>query len=334
MTLNNKNWLKKEVSRLYLSGYSQENIAKEVNISIGMVNALVNEIIESDDTADLQRQIAIVSKKTGVDIKQIAANLRWKNKIKQSSLDDRKIERFIDGMDILFNKYNIAPSTAEKLFFSLIETMLKKNLEPHWLEEEIKLKLTELETITAQIQANDKLLEESNAKLDKEQESLKIRQKDLDQFREVRLYLDLYGHSELSGEFAALARAMVDFKNLKFDPNDIVSKYENMISLSSANEKLDAKLQRSEKVFEAYKRKQEEEEARWKEYYNAFQIFMSLVKDGLKPEDIFNVVHIIKKDFPQNSLTQLVEGIRTYGSISVATWRLERQYEAETEPML
>ena len=260
MTLNNKNWLKNEVLRLYLSGYSQENIAKEVNISIGMVNALVNETIESDDTADLQRQIAIVSKKTGVDIKQIAANLRWKNKIKQSSLDDRKIERFIDAMDILFNKYNIAPSTAEKLFFSLIETMLKKNLEPHRLEEEIKLKLTELETITAQIQANDKLLEESNAKLDKEQASWKIRQKDLEQFREVRLHLDLYGHSELSGEFAALARAMVDFKNLKFDPKDIVSKYENMISLSNANEKLDAKLQRSEKVFESYKRKQEEEE--------------------------------------------------------------------------
>ena len=76
MTLNNKNWLKNEVLRLYLSGYSQENIAKEVNISIGMVNTLVNETIESDDTADLQRQIAIVSKKTGVDIKQIVSNSR------------------------------------------------------------------------------------------------------------------------------------------------------------------------------------------------------------------------------------------------------------------
>jgi transposase-like protein len=76
MTLNNKNWLKNEVLRLYLSGYSQENIAKEVNISISMVNALVNETIESDDTADLQRQIAIVSKKTGVDIKQIVSNSR------------------------------------------------------------------------------------------------------------------------------------------------------------------------------------------------------------------------------------------------------------------
>ena len=76
MTLNNKNCLKNEVLRLYLSGYSQENIAKEVNISIGMVNALVNETIESDDTADLQRQIAIVSKKTGVDIKQIVSNSR------------------------------------------------------------------------------------------------------------------------------------------------------------------------------------------------------------------------------------------------------------------
>ena len=76
MTLNKKNRLKNEVLRLYLSGNSQENIAKEVNLSIGMVNALVNETIESDDTADLQRQIAIVSKKTGVDIKQMVSNSR------------------------------------------------------------------------------------------------------------------------------------------------------------------------------------------------------------------------------------------------------------------
>ncbi|MDW0283439.1 MAG: helix-turn-helix domain-containing protein, partial [Nitrososphaeraceae archaeon] len=83
MTLNNKNWVKNEVLRLYLSGYSQENIAKELNISVGTVNTFVSEIIQSDDTFDLQRQIAIVSKKNGVDIRDIAANLRWKNLIKQ-----------------------------------------------------------------------------------------------------------------------------------------------------------------------------------------------------------------------------------------------------------
>ncbi|MDW0279218.1 MAG: helix-turn-helix domain-containing protein [Nitrososphaeraceae archaeon] len=89
MTLNNKNWVKNEVLRLYLSGYSQENIAKELNISVGTVNTFVSEIIQSDDTFDLQRQIAIVSKKNGVDIRDIVANLRWKNLIKQSSLEER-----------------------------------------------------------------------------------------------------------------------------------------------------------------------------------------------------------------------------------------------------
>lgn len=51
--------------------------------------------MKSDDTIELQRQIAIISKKSGVSIAQIAANMRWKNRIKQIALDDRKIENFL-----------------------------------------------------------------------------------------------------------------------------------------------------------------------------------------------------------------------------------------------
>jgi DNA-binding transcriptional regulator YhcF (GntR family) len=109
MTLINKSWIKNDVLRLWLSGDSQEAIANQLKISVGTVNSLVNEIMKSDDTIDLQRQIAIVVKKDGVKIKHIAANLRWKNLIKQSSLDDRKIEKLLDVMDSLFNKYNISP---------------------------------------------------------------------------------------------------------------------------------------------------------------------------------------------------------------------------------
>ena len=52
MTLINKSWLKSEVLRLWLSGDSQEAIADQLNISVGTVNSLVNEIIKSDDTTD------------------------------------------------------------------------------------------------------------------------------------------------------------------------------------------------------------------------------------------------------------------------------------------
>ena len=131
MTIINKIWLKNEVLRLWLSGDSQQAIANQLNISVGTVNSLVDEIMKSDDTIDLQRQIAIVSKKNGLNIKHIAANLRWKNLIKQSSLDDRKVEKLLDAMDALFNKYSIPPSAAANQFYSIIETMLRENKEPY-----------------------------------------------------------------------------------------------------------------------------------------------------------------------------------------------------------
>ena len=59
MTLINKNRLKSEVLRLWLSGDSQEAIANELKISVGTVNSLVNEIMKSDDTIDLQRQLLL-----------------------------------------------------------------------------------------------------------------------------------------------------------------------------------------------------------------------------------------------------------------------------------
>ena len=94
MALKINSWLKNEVLREYLSGEPQEGIANKLNISVGTVNNIASEFIKSDDTIDLQRQIAIVAKKNGVDVMQIATNLRFKNKIKQSSLDDRKRKNF------------------------------------------------------------------------------------------------------------------------------------------------------------------------------------------------------------------------------------------------
>ena len=100
MTLVNKAWLNQEITRLFLSGESQESIAIQLNISVGTVSNIVNEMIKSDDTIELQRQIAIVAKKKGIKINEIASNLRYKNIIKQSALDDRKIEKFHNALDI------------------------------------------------------------------------------------------------------------------------------------------------------------------------------------------------------------------------------------------
>lgn len=331
MTLINKSWLKSEVLRMYLSGDSQEAIANQLNTSVGTVNSLVNEIMKSDDTIDLQRQIAIVAKKNGVNIMQIAANLRWKNLIKQRSLDDRKAEKLLDVMDALFNKYSIPPPAAANLFFSIIETMLRENKEPHKLEEEIKSKISELREIDNLIETNNKLLEESKATVDEEQKIQKIKQKDLDQFSQISLLLELYEYPELSSEYAAVARAMIDIKKLGYDPKIIVSKYEEFESLVKANQKLKEKYLEAEGMLRHYKHKLHEEKARWKDRDKAFEIFTRLIKDGLKAEDIFMAVNVLKNDFPQSGIKQLIEDIRTYGNIAAAKWKSEREYEAESE---
>jgi len=331
MTLINKSWLKSEVLRLWLSGDSQEAIANQLKISVGTVNSLVNEIMKSDDTIDLQRQIAIVSKKDGVNIKHIGTNLRWKNLIKQSNLDEKKIEKLLDAMGALFNKYSIPPPAAANQFYSIIETMLRENKEPHKLEEEIKSKIIELREIDSQIETSNKLLEETKARVEEEQKRLKIKQKDLDQFQQISQLLELYEYPEFSSEYDAVTRAMIDIKKLGYDPKIIVSKYEEFESLAKANQELEAKLRESERILRHYRRKSDEEEARWKDRGNAFEIFTRLIKDGLKVEDIFMVVNVLKNDFPQSGINQLIDDIRTYGNITAAKWKSKREYEAESE---
>ena len=287
--------------------------------------------MKSDDSIDFQRQIAIVVKKDGVKIKHIAANLRWKNLIKQSSLDDRKIEKLLDVMDSLFNKYNISPPAAANQFYSIIVTMLRENKEPHKLEEELKSKISELREIDNQIETNNKLVEESKAAVEEEQKILKIKQKDLDQFRQMSLLLEMYAYPEISTKYGAVARTFIDIKKMGYDPKIIVSEYEEFESLAKANQNLQEKYLEAERMLRHYKHKLDEEEARWKDRGNSFEIFTRLLKDGLKVEDIFMVVNVLKNDYPQSGIEQLIEDIRTYGNITTAKWKSKREYEAEAE---
>jgi len=212
--------------------------------------------------------------------------------------------------------------------------MLRENKEPHKLEEEIKSKTSELREIDSKIETSNKLLEETKAWVEEEQNRLKIKQKDLDQFRQISVLLELYKCPEISTEYGAVTRAIIDIKKLGYDPKIIVSKYKEFESLVKANEKLKAKFRKSERILRYYRRKSDEEEARWKDHDNAFEIFTRLIKDGLKAEDIFMVVHVLKNDFPQSKIKQLTEDIRTYGNIAAAKWKSKREYEAQTEFLL
>ena len=287
--------------------------------------------MKSDDTIELQRQIAIILRKSGVSIPRIAANLRWKNRIKQSALDDKKIEIFLNVLDMLGNKHSIPPTALAKHFFSLIEITLRENIEPHKLEEVIKSKINELEEINEQIETSKKMLEETKINVEEKQNRLKIKQKDLDQFHQFSQLFAVYEIPEFSTKYGDIVHLLIDIKNMGNDPNIIISKYEESESLAKNIEKSKKEIRELEPILRGYRRKLDAYEARWRDYGDAFEIFMRLTKDGLTPEDIFSVTHILKNDFSPNKIKKLKEDIRVYGSIPAAKSKLIREYEAGDE---
>jgi hypothetical protein len=241
------------------------------------------------------------------------------------------MEKFLDAMDTYGNKYSMSPSSLANQLFSIIEMTLRENIEPDILEELIKSKISRLREIDSQIETSNRLLEETKTNVEEKQNRLKIKQKDLDRFHQFSGLLEIYDLPEFSTKYGEVVHALVDMKKMGYDPNIIVSKYEEFESLNEANEKLEKKVQESEKLLEHYKRMSDKEEARWKDHHGAFEIFSRLIKDGLKEEDIFMVVNVLKNDFPQSKIEQITEDIRTYGNIIAAKLRLKREYEAESE---
>jgi transposase-like protein len=63
MSISRNDWIRNETVRFFLLGYSQERISKELQISIGSVNSILNEALSRDKTLELQRQIAYNEKK-------------------------------------------------------------------------------------------------------------------------------------------------------------------------------------------------------------------------------------------------------------------------------
>lgn len=180
-----------------------------------------------------------------------------------------------------------------------------------------------------QIVTANNLLEGTNSRMEEEQIELKVGQKTLDQFRQISNLLAIHEYPEFSTLYGDVVHFLIDIKELGLDPKIMLSKYENFESLTKEIERLEKKLQEWEKLLQHYRLKSDEEEARWKDYDNYFEVFTRLTKDGLKPEDIFMVAHVLKNDFPKSEIKQLIEYILTYGNLAAAKLKLERESKEE-----
>lgn len=130
--------------------------------------------------------------KNKTTVKQFAANLRWKNAIKLRGLDDKAVEKILDLMESIINKNNIPPATAANLLYSSIDIIMKNQLEPDGLEEEIRVKKNEFDSVKEEIRVENAKLEKLRLKSEAQLEKSRLTSKTLDMLNNLSAVLNLY----------------------------------------------------------------------------------------------------------------------------------------------
>jgi len=153
MTIQNKDWLYNETLRLYLSGMSQEQIAREMHVSEGTINTVIQDLLKSVDILRLQREVAIASKKTGIQIINLVSNMAFANAIKLRAFADNKIEAVLGAINSSFvNGGNLDADTVSAIFVELCDLVSKNHISPNELLKELRSKYDELFGLSLQVQ--------------------------------------------------------------------------------------------------------------------------------------------------------------------------------------
>jgi len=311
MTIQDKEWLSHQTIRLSLSGHTQEQIARELHVSEGTVNAIIQELINSDDTLVLQREIAIVSKSSGISIKQIASNMAFANAIKAMAYENGRHESVIRAIDsICIRDGSFNPDAIATIFMQFCEMVLKNNTSPINVYREIQSKYRELDNVNKQ-------LEDMRIKLKQLVEFAKhaitglILQKFLSlkkDFEEVGLDFDKRDE---------IVNILRNLKQMHTNPKKIINEVKRIPSLKAYKLSLIEKCEKIEKILENYKKEIEVQQRSMGFLYPAVELVTNLLQRGNSPESILKLFEILSKH-PDLSLVQFAYDIETYGGIKAA----------------
>jgi hypothetical protein len=93
----------------WLNGFSRDQIAKDNQIGAGTVITIIKQCKEQkqqeytaddDFEFDVIRQVAVMLKREGVDVKSFASSIRLQTKLDQNGLSEEQIESLIENMDV------------------------------------------------------------------------------------------------------------------------------------------------------------------------------------------------------------------------------------------
>jgi DNA-binding XRE family transcriptional regulator len=316
MTIQDKEWLSHQTIRLSLSGHTQEQIARELHVSEGTVNAIIQELINSDDTLVLQREIAIVSKSSGISIKQIASNMAFANAIKAAAYENGRHESVIRAIDsICIRDGSFNPDAIATIFMQFCEMVLKNNTSPINVNSEIQSKYRELDKVNKQVDDIRIKLKELKVDLNVEFAEHRITGLILQEFLSLKKDFEEVGLD--FDERDEILNLLRNLKQMHTDPKKIINEVKGIPSIKDYKLSLMEECGRIEKILENYKKEIEIQKRRMGFLYRAVELVTNLLQRGNSPESILKLFEILSKH-PDLSLDQFAHDIETYGGIKAA----------------
>jgi hypothetical protein len=210
--------VKKQVIKQWLSGDSRDRIAADNDIGAGTVSNIINEWKRGIENSEYQsiRELAVFSKKQGLDFCELASRFRLYNYINKVAANEEQIESFI--VNYMNGANSLPPEKIIDLTNQLFDIAKSESIPPAEIPGHINQKLGEKQRLEEKIQEAGAILQSKNADIETINEFIQLKE-------------HLSKHDLSLEDPTRLLLLLQTIKQIGYEPEKIVARFSRIESL-------------------------------------------------------------------------------------------------------
>ena len=155
-----------KILQAWLLGVPRDQIAQSMSVAEGTITNVIEFYRQNENSLDLQRQIAVIVRKTGTDINQLASNLHWDNALKREGSKNERVIQFISDLHKEFDLNGVNKRHAVNTIVQIADIVTTEKIPLLALSGRLEKEYAELERVELDMAKNNEVLERSNAEID------------------------------------------------------------------------------------------------------------------------------------------------------------------------
>ena len=321
-----RDWLKIQILRKYLDGFSQEQIATELDISEGAVSEFLQESRQQDYTLILRHEIAVICNKNNIPIWQLASNLAFSNALKRMAFDHNKINLVLRVLNkIVVEDGSFSPEKIGTLILQICSFMEANGFSLEEAYRKIEEKTQESTEIKTDIAESKKII----AQLEKDRtEALRKKRIRLAELRTFNVFKQAFKDAGIDiNNLKQITKTISAIWKLDCNPDLIINEMKKTSQLESRKELLEKQCDEAIKNLHVY----EDEERIRARYHNtrimAVDLVNKTIEKGVSEDEIVSLFDAIINHGSYLSLPDLIMDINTYGGIKSAIFKTKGELE-------